>query len=203
MTTTTYDGAFQETFLLGVTRKGTGQELQFAGVTEYDSLDIKQGDKDGESLIMLNGGRRWKRTPEGEFEFTCKIYPLSTVFSDAEDLSMYFLGGFNCWTGTVDTTAPVSNINTRGRDLFGVAILWTDDSTAVAASGTTTAYTNSRRILVRDCRITGYKDGFDDGILSAEVTFKAPAFDSTGQGNIFRQSTKLTDSAGLAATAYT
>jgi len=52
-------------------------------------------------------------------------------------------------------------------------------------------------MVVQDCRITGYKESFDDGVLSAEVTFKAPAFKQNGTGNITRESTQAVDAAGL------
>jgi len=188
------DGAFQEVFILGVTKKG-GSEVQFASISEFDSLDPKEGDKEGEGVALGNGGRMWKRTPEGDFEFTVKIYPLSVDVTDAQDLSQYFLGG------TYDSVAPISQVNTRARDLFRVAIMWTDDPSPSTAAGTTGPAWTARRITVKDCRITGYKEGFDDGILSAEVTFKAPAFNLTGTGNITRESTLSDDGAGLPALA--
>lgn len=189
------DGAFQETFLLEVCKKG-GTAVQFAGVTE-DITTISEGDKDGEGVVLGNGGRIWKRTPEGDYEITVKIYPLSVDITDSNDMAQFFLGG------TYDSTAPIDQVNTRGRDLFRVVILWTDDTTATVASTATVTGSASRRMYFNDARCTSYKANFGDKILSADVTFKGPAFNKSGTGTVHYESVTSQSSNLPALAAYT
>jgi hypothetical protein len=185
------DLAFQEICLVGITKMNGSGDYQFASSIEYDSLDFGAEEKGGESIALGNGGRIWKRTPEGDFEIKFKLYPLSLDVTDLQDMAQFFLGG------TYDSSAPVSQVNTRGRDLFRVICLWTDDASATKAGSATTAGASARRITVKYCRVTEYKESFSDGILSAEVTFKAPAFNRSGTGSITRESVLWNDAAGL------
>jgi hypothetical protein len=187
------DGAFQEVFLCGVTKKD-GTEVQFAGTME--EFTPEEGEKDGEGIALGNGGRLWKRTPEGDFEITCKLYPLSIDVTDSEDMVQYFLGG------TYDAVAPIVQTNTRNRDTFRVAFMWTDfafasGATATTASGPTHVSTPGRRLTFKHARVTGYKESWDDKVLSVEVTFKGPAFDRTGNGNVMRESVNSSDGTAL------
>ncbi len=186
------DGAFQEVFWLGITKKA-GSAYQFAAISE--DLTPEEGDKDGEGVAMGNGGRIWKRTPEGDAEITIKIYPLDLRATSSADMAMFFTGD------DTDSTAPISTTNTRVRNLFQVAALWTDDLTATTAEGTTVSGYAARRIVFLDARCTSYKESFDDKILSAEVKFKVPAFNRSGTGRIVRDSVTSQDGAGLSALA--
>jgi hypothetical protein len=186
------DGAFQELILVGITKNG-GSEVQFASISDLGSISGKPGNKDGEGVPLGNGGRIWKRTPEGDVEVSLKIYPLSVNVVDATDMAQYFLGG------TYDTTAPIVQVGTHDRSLFRVALLWTDDSTVTTAGGSTTAAKASRRHVFKDLRVTGYEPDFGDGMLSATVTFKGPAFTKANVSTYQFESVKSTDSAGLSA----
>jgi len=189
------DGAFQEVFLCGITKKA-GTAYQYAAVIE--EVTPEQGEKDGESVATGSGGRIWKRTPEGDYEFTVKIYPLNLKLSDATDMATMFTGD------DTDITTPISSTNTRTVNLFRVAFLNTDDTTATTAEGTTAANYAARRITFLDARCVSYKESWDDRILSAEVKFKGPAFNKAGTGRITRESVTSQDAAGLAAlSAYT
>lgn len=189
-----YDGAFQEVFLCGITKKGSGSEYQFAGVVE--ELTPQEGDKDGEGVALGNGGRMWKRTPEGDFEVTLKIYPLSIDVTDSNDVAQYFM------SGTYDTATPITQTNTRGRELFQLVVVW-GDSLPATASAQTTSTQATRRITFKHARCTSYKENFDDKMLSVEVTFKGPAFDLDGTGTITRESCKSIDATTLpAVSAY-
>lgn len=185
------DGAFQEVFLLGVTKK-SGSEVQFAAVIENESLGIEQGDKDFEDVPLGNGGRMVKRTPEGPASVTFKIFPLSVDVTDGNDLVQYFLGG------SYDATAPIKQVNTRNRDLFRIACLFTDDTAASTASGTTASDYAARRWSCKNMRFVSYKEPYD-GVWAAEVTFKAPAYDLTATGTITRESVTSQDGSGLDA----
>jgi hypothetical protein len=189
------DGAFQEVFFLGITKK-SGSEIQFAGTIE--DITPTDGEKQGESIVLGNGGRKWKRTPEGDYEVTCKIYPLDIKNTSGNDMLQYFLGG------TYDVTGIVSQANSRGRDLFQLVFLLTDDTTVTAASGVTMTAYASRRTTFKDARCVSYKDSFGDKILTAEVVFKGPPFNSSGTTLITHESCTSSDSSGLPAiTAYT
>jgi hypothetical protein len=186
------EGAFSEVALVEVYAKG-GTAYQFASIIE--EIGPSQGDKDGEGIPLVNGGRVWKRTPEGDFEVTLKIYPLDTDQTASSDLAQGFQNTDANWDGS----EPYSDTNSRNREVFRVTILWTDDPAATTASGATSVGSASRRLVFTQAYMTAYKDSFDDKIVSAEVTFKGPAFDKSGNGNITRESCKDGGAAGLPA----
>jgi len=185
------EGVLSEVALVEIQAKG-GTAYQFATIIE--EITPNQGDKDGESIALVNGGRLWKRTPEGDFEITLKIYPLDTRQASSMDLAQGFQNVDSNW----DVADPYSDVNSRNREDFRVAILWTDDTAATTASGTTAAANLARRLVFTQAYMTAYKDSFDDKVVSAEVTFKGPAFNKEGTGNVTRQSSK-SDGAGLAS----
>lgn len=176
------EGLLSEVALVEVQAR-SGTAYQFATITE--EITPNQGDKDGESIVTTAGGRLWKRTPEGDFEVTLKIYPLDTRQASGNDLSQGFSNTDNNW----DTSEPFSDRNTRNREDFRVAVLWTDDTSITIASATVGAGSLARRLSFTQAFMTSYKESFDDKTLSAEVTFKGPAFNRAGTGNILREST--------------
>jgi len=185
------DGAFQEVFLLGVTKKG-GSEIQFAGVSEDITPDV--ADKAGESVVLGNGGRLWKRTPEGDYEFTIKMYPLGESVNSGESFMQYFLG-------TTDASAPFSATNSRVRDLFQVVVCWSDDPSITTASGTAAANYATKRFIYKNAYCTSCKPSFGDKILSAEVKFTMPAYNKSGTGNFTIEGTGSQDSVAIPAVA--
>lgn len=168
-----------------------GTAIQFASIIE--EFDPQQGDKDGEGVAMVNGGRRWKRTPEGDYEITLKLYPTSTSFADGEDMSQ----GFQNVDANWDATGARSDVNTHNREKFRVSILWTDDAAATTATGTTTTGSFARRVTFTEARMTSYKESFGDKTLTVDVTFKGPAFDTSGTGTITHESADDGGAAGL------
>jgi hypothetical protein len=191
----TYDeGVLSEIALVEIQAKG-GTAYQFASIIE--EITPNEGDKDGESIVLVNGGRLWKRTPEGDFEITLKIYPIDTDQTASSDLSQGFANTDDNW----DATEPYSDTNSRNREDFRVVILWTDDPGATTAGGATSAGYVARRLIFTQAYMTSYKESFDDKTVSAEVTFKGPAFNKSGTGNITRQSVKDGGANGLAALA--
>lgn len=189
---TASEGAFSEVALVEVYAKG-GTAYQFASIIE--EIGPTQGDKDGEGIALVNGGRIWKRTPEGDFEVTLKIYPLDTDQTASSDLAQGFQNTDSNW----DASEPFADTNSRNREDFRVVILWTDDTSVSTASATTSSGSASRRITFKQAYMTSYKDMFDDKIVSAEVTFKGPAFNKSGTGNVIRESCKDGGGAGLPA----
>ena len=189
----TYDeGVLSEVALVEIEATG-GTAYQFASIIE--EVTPTQGDKDGESIALVNGGRLWKRTPETDYEITLKIYPLSTDQAGSNDLSQGFQNVDASWDGT----APYDDVNSRNREQYRVVILWTDDTAASTASGPTVAGNLARRIYFNQAYMTSYKESFDDKTVSAEVTFKGPAFNKAGTGNVHRESVKNGGGAGLSA----
>jgi len=69
------DDAWMETCLIGIS-KISGEEVQFAGITETVDLDL--GEKGIEGIALLNGGRVAKWTPEGDSTITFEAYPLQS-----------------------------------------------------------------------------------------------------------------------------
>ena len=168
----------QEVFLFSLQRKG-GAALEVAGYTE-DKTDISLGDKDFESIVLANGGRKAKWTPQTDESITVKLYPYD------EDLQG---AGIQQWfqpQSTDDTTQPISVSNTRLRKLHQVIFLWHEDFTGVTTAGQAITADGKRawRVTAKNVYITAAKYSNDDKVLSVEVTLKWPPFDATGASNL-------------------
>jgi len=193
MTAVALTEALQELALVSIQAKG-GTAYQFAGIIEEVSPSI--GDRDIEGIPLINGGRVVKKTPQADHELTLKIYPTDTRFSASKDLIQGFLAKDDGW----DDSEPYSDANTHNQELFQVCIVWCNDATKITtANGTSTAGTQARRIVIKEMRMTSYKDSFDDKMVSAEVTFKAPAFTTSGAKTLDYQSCEDSGSTGLSA----
>ena len=189
------NGMFQEVYLLSVNIKG-GSALQFAGKTNDVSYEF--GDKDGEGVVMGNGGRLWGYNPMGDTTITVKIFPLDVDSTNLNDMAQFFTGG------TYDASAPIAQIMSLDRDIFRVVQMWTDDATATTAEGISASGSAARRYVFTDARCISYKPGNEDGRHFAEVTFKLPAFNKAAAGLITFESVQAGDSQVLAAlAAYT
>ena len=69
------DDAWMEECLVGISKIGE-QEIQFASEIETSDFDI--GEKDIEGIVLVNGGRVTKWTPEGDTSVTFEAYPLES-----------------------------------------------------------------------------------------------------------------------------
>lgn len=179
--------AWSETCLISITRKG-GSEIQFAAMTE--TVDIDQGDKDIDQVVVLSGGRLVKKIPQDITTITFEGYPIGIgddSTSPAKGISQYFHG-----QTTYDSTEPLAVSSTRTRELFRIAILWTDDATATTAGTGTAATKNAYRYIVANAWLTSMKPTFTDGILKITFSFKTPAFNKQGTSQIQEQSTEGT-----------
>jgi len=188
---------FQELALVSIQAKG-GTAYQFAGIIDEISPSI--GDRDIEGKPLINGGRIVKKTPQTDHELKLKIYPTSINMIDGSDLIQGFFDVDANW----DDTEPLSSTNTHNQEIFQVCVAWCNDKTKMlTANGTSTLGTQARRIILKEARMTSYKDSFDDMLVSAEVTFKAPAFDINGTGTLTYQSNEEGGSTALVSvTAY-
>jgi len=189
---TATEGVLQEIALLEV-QAISGTAYQFAAIIE--EITPEMADRDGEGVVMVSGARLWKKTPQGDYEVTVKIYPTDTRFASSKDLIQGF---FNVDANWSTVTSPTDTISTNQED-FRVVILYSDDTTMTAASRATTAGKLSRRLIFKHARMVGYKESFDDKVVSAEVKFKGPAFHTDATGNIIVDSATDGGSAGLAA----
>lgn len=183
------DGSYSEICLVGITVKD-GSAVQFASYIELDSIDPQEGDKDISTAVMANGGRVVKKTPQGDSEVSLKLYEIE-IGTGASLAQAYH--------GTSDASEPLESTNTRTRNLVQAAFLWTDDTAAATAEGTTASGNYARRLAFKDLRITSYKEAIEDGTLVINVTLKGPAFTQAASGLVTRQSVKSTDGVGLSA----
>jgi len=171
--------AYSETALVTITKKG-GNDYEYATLTESVSIDF--GDKGGESIPTLAGGRLWKNTPQEDTTITLDIYPVG--IEPGAGMAQWF------WGDDSDTTEPLSVDAKTTRYLFRVAILWTDDPNATSAAGSTNTNYYAYRIVAKDCRLIGFKPTYTDKVLKATVTFKVPPFDKSGNALITEESTQ-------------
>lgn len=175
-------GAWSETAFITITKYaaagGTGYE--YGALTE--TIDIDLGDKDIDQLVNLKGGRMVKKIPEDITTITFEGYPVDIDAVGGTGISQMF------HAGTWDTTEPMTVTSSLNRDLFRLAILWTDDTTATSGAGATAATTNSYRIVFAHAYMTSMKPSFTDGVLKFTFQFKCPAFNSQAIGLIHEQS---------------
>jgi len=147
--------------------------------TIVETIDFDQGDKDGEGVPNVKGGRIWKFTPEADTSITFEGYPISTGDKDgttATGLSLFFHGG-------TDATPPFSVINSRTRNTFTVTVMYTD-GTATSATSSVLSGNFAYRLNFANCYFVSCKPSFTDQILKATFKFKCPAFTKAGVGNI-------------------
>lgn len=167
-------GAWAETALVSIAKYATGglADVEFAALTE--TIDIDLGDKDVDQVVNLKGGRLVKKTPQDITTITFEGYPVDIDSAAGTGISQMFEGG------TWDTTEPMTVEASTSRDLFRLALMWTDDTAATSAAGATTGTSNAYRIVFAHAYMTSMKPSFTDGILKFTFSFKCPAFNSKG-----------------------
>ena len=142
------------------------------------------------------------------------MYPTDLLAADNTGLFQQWIGIPNIVEPpTYDTSQPLAtatsfiDTDTRRRDRFIVAVMWTDDTAQASAMAVTTATDKTAiRFYAKECRIVSHKSTFD-GILKVNITFKYPAFDAVASGTITKsdawESTNDTDTSPLPALTYT
>ena len=186
--------AWQETCLIAISKIG-GSDVSFQGLTE--TVDPDLGEKDVEGIVLVNGGRVTKFTPEGDSTVTFEAYPLEAG-TDSGTTGK----GFFDLLHSADATQPLAITNTRARDKYRVSALWTDDTTATSATGAITTPSKAERISLANGYFTSVKPSFTDGVLKFTVVYKTVAFTKAGDGNIKHESTDGTENLP-ALNAYT
>jgi len=176
--------SWNEWGLLAIAAKGQS-DVEFNGAIPTDSLEIDSGDKDFDIIALLNGGRLEKPTPEGETTITFDAY-----FTDLDAASNSgILQLFHTTSSNWDASQPLEVSNSRNRDQFRVAILWTEDTTVSSATAQVPAGSEALRCIIADARLISAKMSFGDGILKTTVKFKVAPFKKDGTSNITWQST--------------
>jgi len=174
--------AWQETFLVEITQPGvTLGNNNAEGITEIIDWDV--GEKDFDQIVVGNGGRLEKLTPEGITTLTLECYPQQAGSGDVSAAAATV--GFFDLLHAEDATFPLLIAGTRARTRVRVAIMFTDDTTAGDASDALAATGNKGvRITIADAFVTSVKPSFTDGILKYTIVFKVVPFDSSGNTNL-------------------
>ncbi len=183
MTAAAVDDAWMEVCLISIS-KASGNDLQFAALTETVDFDI--GEKDIEGVPLVNGGRVTKFTPEGDSSITFEAYPLEAGTLAGETPGTGFFDMLHSTTGA--DTVPIRITNDRNRDKYRVLVLWTNDPTPTTAEAVTSNTYSAFRIGMADGHFTSVKPSFTDGAMKFTVTFKCAAFDKSGDGNVMMES---------------
>lgn len=176
-------GAYSETALVEICPFG-GTAIQIASLIE--TIDIDFGDKDVEFVPTLAGGRIYKKVPQEGTTITFEGYPLG--IGTADGVSQLF----NQLQASYVTTEPMTVNVSRLRDLFRIAILWTNDPSASTGSQVTTATYNAYRFVAAHAMMTSMKPTYTDGVLKFTFSFKVPPFNKKGIAQIQEQSTQGT-----------
>lgn len=175
--------AWQETFLATISEQ-SGTDATVQGISE--TIDIDLGEKDFDQIVLGNGGRIEKLTPEGITSVTLEGYPLYVGSGDISAATS--IAGFIDLLHAEDTAQPLRLSATRARTRYRLAIMWTDDTTLTSASIGVTNGKYAKRLVFADGFVTSVKPSFTDGILKTTVTFKVVPFDSAGTSNMLFES---------------
>jgi hypothetical protein len=171
-----FPDSWTETALVEVSKSGdtVGASTRFMAIT--DTIDIDWGEKAIDWTATAVGGRIPTFTPETATTVTLELIPVGVAAPNG--LSQIFIGN------TTDASQPISSTVSRTRYKCRVVILWTDDTTATDASGSTAATKAGLRFTFADCYLTGLTFSFTDDILKATATFSCPPFNKAGTGKI-------------------
>lgn len=190
-----FPDAWDEVFLLSVEKKD-GSAVQFAAIVDPASLEITEGEYPSESMPNAAGGRIWKQEAQADGEISFDIIPIELDTASGVGLFQQFIGP-NPADGNFDTGEPLETGSlegateyayvpgvTRVRDLFRIAVLWTNDTAASTAEGAVASGKEALRFFAADCRFTNQEHSFSDGILKTTVTFKFKPFNKAGSGRL-------------------
>ena len=180
---------WDETALITIKASGShSNAFNIAAITE--TIDIDLGDKDGEGIASLSGGRLWKKIPEADTTITFEGYPVGIGDMDSSTPDGLMADFFY---GTV-ATQPLTVSNTLlTRNVYTVYILWTNASATWATESVATP-SAALRYKFSNAYLVSCKPSFTDGILKATWKFKLAPRNKAGTANITVESTDGTAS---------
>jgi hypothetical protein len=186
-----------ETCLIGISAIG-GSDVQFASLTETVKPDL--GEKDIESIPLVNGGRVTKFNPEGDSSITFEAYP----FQAGTDTGTTGKGFFDLLHAQ-DASVPIRVTNTRARTKYRVLVLWTNDPTPTTAQAATAQNYSALRIGLADGYFTSVQPDFTDGMLKFTVVYKCAPYDKAAASCVMMESAAGTTAGDVlpAIAAYT
>ena len=145
-----------------------------------ETIDIDEGDKEGESIATIKGGRLWKKTSEADTTLTFEGYPISIGSATSltpKGLIQFFESGS-------DATEPLAASSSLTRTKFRVTMLWTDDTGALNARDSVASGSYALRYDFQNCYFISCKPSFTDKVLKATWKFKLPTFTKAKVANI-------------------
>ncbi len=170
---------WDEVFLMSVELAG-GTEIQMAAIVDPTSLEFPPGDYPSESKPNAAGGRLWSQNPEEDGEINFDIWGIELDTTSGVGLFQQFIGGAQDASEPLTSDIAFPAGVARTRELYRIAILFTNDPAATTAAGATAASTDSFRFYAEDCRFIGLKPSFSDGQLKQTAQFKFKPFNKAG-----------------------
>ena len=188
MTAKTLPEAWDNYFLLSIQRRGASAQsvIEFAAIIDPTTWAVS-AEKPAESVVNAAGGRIYKQDPDGDLEITFDVLPIELSAATGVGLFQEYME----LSGTDDPVAYVTSepLSTdisfpagvvRTRDRFRIATLWTNDTAASTAAGSTAAGTSSLRFYANNALFVNFEPNMRDGQLKSTVTFKCKPFNKAG-----------------------
>lgn len=167
---------WSEVAKIGISAQAGG-DIAFHSLTE--TVDINIGDKSFDVISTLSGGRLVKFTPQDVTEITLETYPVEAG-TDTGAVGKGFFDLIN----TADTSQPVVIPVDRTRSKYRIAIMWTDDTSAVAESQIVAPTNYALRVVASDGYFISAKPAMTDGVTKFTVMYRVPPFDKSGSANV-------------------
>jgi len=142
----TFPDIWSETALVTIQKKGQSAQ-QFATITE--TIDISEGDWQGESVNNCAGGRIWTQKPKEEGELTLEIYPInlnfmaggviSSINGDGTDITLSTAAAHGLAIGDTVRVSNTTNYGTTAIPVNYTVATVTDSDTVTMKSSTSAA----------------------------------------------------------------
>ena len=163
-----------------------------------ETIDIDIGERDLDVINLLNLGQIAKHgAGVGITTITLEGYCLEAGSIAAGAATGFW--DFFAQKPAMDVAEPQTNSLTVDATRFRVTVLWTNETTASAASGEIAAAQKAKRFVIADCFCTGCKESFTDGILKTTLSFKGSAFNKSASARVKMESHDATGAVVLSA----
>ncbi len=190
---------WDEVFLMSV-ELAAGTEIQMATIIDPTSLEFGPGDYPSESKPNAAGGRLWSQNPEEDGEITFDIWGIELDITSGVGLFQQFIGG------AADASEPLTSdiawpagVN-RVRDLYRIAILFTNDPAATTAAGlfrlSADGLTSGKGVFVESTSIALTSGELFTVLLNSSGELAA------NSGNVVSFSSHLEEDAGTVTSDY-